>query len=65
MASLVDTSLWLHQLRRSGDPAQRARVVALLEAGRAAWPDVKELLGLRRRLPTWLAREVSALAAHG
>ena len=37
MASLVDTSLWLHQLRRSGDPAQRARVVALLEAGRAAW----------------------------
>jgi predicted nucleic acid-binding protein len=37
MATLVDTSLWVHQLRRSGDPAKRARVVALLETGRAAW----------------------------
>lgn len=37
MATLVDTSLWVHQLRRSGDPAQRARVVALLEGGSAAW----------------------------
>lgn len=37
MATLVDTSLWVHQLRKSGDPVQRARVVALLEGGRAAW----------------------------
>ena len=34
---LVDSSLWVHQLRRSGDPAKRQRVHALLEAGEAAW----------------------------
>ncbi len=37
MAVLVDTSLWAHHLRRSGDPAQRARVNALLKSGDAAW----------------------------
>jgi predicted nucleic acid-binding protein len=37
VAVLVDSSLWLHQLRRSGDPAGRARVEALLEAGTACW----------------------------
>lgn len=37
MAVLVDSSLWVHQLRRSGDPAKRQRVNALLEAGDAAW----------------------------
>jgi predicted nucleic acid-binding protein len=37
MAALVDTSLWVHQLRKGGDAAKRARVNALLESGEAAW----------------------------
>ena len=37
MAVLVDSSLWVHQLRKSGDPAKRDRVNALLESGEAAW----------------------------
>lgn len=37
MAVLVDSSLWVHQLRRSGDPAKRERVHALLVTGQAAW----------------------------
>jgi predicted nucleic acid-binding protein len=37
MAALVDTSLWVHQLRRGGNPAKRERVNALLESGDAAW----------------------------
>jgi predicted nucleic acid-binding protein len=34
---LVDSSMWVHQLRKSGDPQKRQRVNALLEAGEAAW----------------------------
>jgi predicted nucleic acid-binding protein len=37
MAALVDTSLWVHQLRRGGDAAKRERVNALLASGEAAW----------------------------
>lgn len=37
MPVLVDSSLWVHQLRKSGDAAKRERVNALLEAGEAAW----------------------------
>ena len=37
MAALVDSSLWVHQLRRSGDPAKRERVNALLRSGLAGW----------------------------
>ena len=37
MAVLVDSSLWVHQLRKSGDPAKRSRVNALLQSGLAAW----------------------------
>ena len=37
MPVLVDSSLWVHQLRKSGDPAKRARVNALLESREAAW----------------------------
>ena len=37
MAVLVDSSLWVHQLRKSGDPAKRDRVIALLQSGEAAW----------------------------
>lgn len=34
---LVDTSAWVHQIRRRGDARIRARVEALLESGDAAW----------------------------
>lgn len=34
---LVDTSSWIHQLRRRGNPVVRARVESLLAAGEAAW----------------------------
>jgi predicted nucleic acid-binding protein len=37
MAVLVDSSLWVHQLRKGGEPAKRDRVNALLESGEAAW----------------------------
>ena len=37
MPVLVDSSLWVHQLRKSGDSAKRNRVNALLESGEAAW----------------------------
>jgi predicted nucleic acid-binding protein len=37
MPVLVDSSLWVHQLRKSGDPGKRDRVNALLESGEAAW----------------------------
>ncbi|MEO5897032.1 MAG: PIN domain-containing protein [Vicinamibacterales bacterium] len=37
MPVLVDSSLWVHQLRKSGDPTKRDRVNALLESGEAAW----------------------------
>jgi predicted nucleic acid-binding protein len=40
---LVDSSLWVHQLRRRGDPAKRQRVNALLERGEAAWCPVVRL----------------------
>jgi len=43
MPVLVDSSLWVHQLRRSGDAAKRARVNALLENGEAAWCPVVRL----------------------
>jgi predicted nucleic acid-binding protein len=39
---LVDTSSWVHQIRKRGDPTVRARVEALLSAGTAAWcPQVR------------------------
>jgi predicted nucleic acid-binding protein len=37
MPVLVDSSLWVHHLRKSGDAAKRDRVNALLEIGEAAW----------------------------
>lgn len=36
-AVLVDSSLWVHQLRKSGDAAKRDRVNTLLQNGRAVW----------------------------
>jgi predicted nucleic acid-binding protein len=43
MPVLVDSSLWVHQLRKGGDPARRDRVNALLENGEAAWCPVVRL----------------------
>ncbi len=43
MAVLVDSSLWVHQLRKGGHPAKRDRVNALLESGEAAWCPVVRL----------------------
>jgi predicted nucleic acid-binding protein len=43
MPVLVDSSLWVHQLRKSGDTAKRDRVNALLESGEAAWCPVVRL----------------------
>jgi len=40
---LVDTSSWVHQIRRRGDPVVRARVEQLLRAGEAAWCPVVRL----------------------
>jgi predicted nucleic acid-binding protein len=37
MPVLVDSSLWVHQLRKGGDTAKRDRVNALLTSGEAAW----------------------------
>lgn len=43
IAVLVDTSLWVHQLRRSADPDKRDQVNALLERGVACWCPVVRL----------------------
>jgi predicted nucleic acid-binding protein len=43
MPVLVDSSLWVHQLRKRGDLAKRDRVNALLESGEAAWCPVVRL----------------------
>jgi predicted nucleic acid-binding protein len=43
MPVLVDSSLWVHQLRKSGDAVKRDRVNALLENGEAAWCPVVRL----------------------
>ncbi len=46
MPVLIDSSLWVHFFRRSGDAAKRERVKALLAAGEAAWcPPVRLELG--------------------
>jgi predicted nucleic acid-binding protein len=43
MPALVDSSLWVHQLRKSGDAAKRDRVNTLLANGEAAWCPVVRL----------------------
>jgi predicted nucleic acid-binding protein len=40
---LVDSSLWVHQLRRSGDATRRERVNGLLRQGVAGWCPVVRL----------------------
>lgn len=37
MPVLIDSSLWVHQLRRNGEPRWRERVLQLLRSGEAAW----------------------------
>jgi len=41
--TLVDTSSWIEAMRRDGDPAVRARVLALMGTGEAAWCDFVRL----------------------
>jgi predicted nucleic acid-binding protein len=41
--TLVDTSAWIEQLRRGGDPAVRTRVESLLRAGDASWCPIVRL----------------------
>lgn len=43
MPVIVDSSLWVEQLRKGGDPSKRDRVNALLESGEAAWCPVVRL----------------------
>ena len=43
MAVIVDSSLWVHQLRKGGDIAKRDRVNALILSGDAAWCPVVRL----------------------
>lgn len=40
---LVDTSAWVQQIRRRGDPGVRDRVNTLLSNGEAAWCDLVRL----------------------
>ncbi|MBC7784399.1 MAG: PIN domain-containing protein [Burkholderiales bacterium] len=40
---LVDTSSWVHALRRKGDQAVRDRVVARLDRGEAIWCEMVRL----------------------
>ena len=44
---------------------ERAHEVLATLPSRLSERDLQELLGARARLPTWMAREVSALATHG
>ncbi len=64
MAVLVDSSLWMHQLRKSGDPAKRDRVNALLRSGLAAWcPPVRLELwrGVTNDAERWALRRYEAV----
>jgi predicted nucleic acid-binding protein len=65
---LIDTSSWIEQLRRGGDPAVRERVEALLAAGEAAWCPIVRLelwngaRGSRERtVLTAMEREIPSL----
>jgi predicted nucleic acid-binding protein len=40
---LIDTSSWIDAMRRDGDPDVRARVLALMQSGEAAWCDMVRL----------------------
>ena len=48
MPVLVDSSLWVHQLRKSGDAAKRDRVNTLLENGEAYFPCVFDAIASAR-----------------
>ena len=41
--NLIDTSCWVHALRRNGDPAVREQVRKAMEAGAAAWCPIVRL----------------------
>jgi predicted nucleic acid-binding protein len=60
---LVDTSAWIEQLRRGGNPATRARVEDLLSSGEAAWcPAVRLELwnGARGQAEQKVLREIES-----
>jgi predicted nucleic acid-binding protein len=66
---LIDSSSWIHALRRKGDPAVRQRVRQLLDAKEAAWCQVVRLELWRgaendwdRELLTYLELHVTTLA---
>ena len=40
---MIDTSSWIDAMRRDGDPEIKARVVALVREGTAAWCDIVRL----------------------
>jgi predicted nucleic acid-binding protein len=40
---LIDTSAWVHQLRRKGDPVLKQKVEAELHAGEAVWCPIVRL----------------------
>ena len=67
MAVLVDSSLWVHQLRRGGDAAHRERVHDLLRNGEAAWcPPVRLELwrGVTSDAERKVLRRYEALLPH-
>lgn len=43
MSTLIDSSSWVHALRRDGDPDVRRRVALLLESGEAVWCEMVRL----------------------
>ena len=60
---LIDTSSWVDTLRHDGDPAVRARVVALMREGSAAWCDMVRLElwnGLRGQAERKVMEELEA-----
>ena len=64
MPTLIDSSLWVHQLRRNGHGEKRARVEALLLGGQAAWcPPVRLELwrGVRNEAERKALRDYGAI----
>ena len=60
---LIDTSSWVDTLRHDGDPEVRARVVALMRSGTAAWCDMVRLElwnGLRGQAERKVMEELEA-----
>jgi predicted nucleic acid-binding protein len=61
---LVDTSCWIHALRKKGDPAVRERVRALLDTNSAAWCQLVRLELWRGAENEWDRELLSYLEAN-